>query len=87
MTIADEIRKQGIPGGFPRTIQIDDIAAKRTYVKGVIDEIFEKDIKRRVKIKDVEAFETVHNYIINNYGATSISSLQLMDFIANKESF
>ena len=36
----------------------------------------EKDIRRRVKIKDIQAFEAVRNYIINNYGATtSISSL------------
>ena len=73
---AAELTDYILEGGFPRTIQIDDAAAKRTYVKGVIDEIFEKDIRRRVKIKDKEAFETVRNYIINNYGATtSINSL------------
>ena len=73
---AAELTDYILEGGFPRTIQIDDAAAKRTYVKGVIDEIFEKDIRRRVKIKDTEAFETVRNYIINNYGATtSINSL------------
>lgn len=58
-------------GGFPRTVFIDDLAAKRTYVSGVISEIFEKDIKRRVKIKDVEAFESVRGYVINNFGATT----------------
>ena len=31
-------------GGFPRAIFIDDIPAKMTYVKGIIEEIFEKDI-------------------------------------------
>ena len=42
----------------------------------VVKEIFEKDIRRRVKIKDVAGFETVRNFIINNFGATtSISSL------------
>lgn len=73
---AEELNAYILEGGFPRTIQIDDIVAKRTYVKGVIEEIFEKDIKRRVKIKDVASFETVRNYIINNFGATtSINSL------------
>ena len=63
-------------GGFPRTIFLDDITDKRRYVQGVINEIFEKDIKQRVKIKDVAAFELVRNYIINNFGAvTSINSL------------
>ena len=55
---------------------MDDIDSKRTYVSGVIKEIFEKDIRRRVKIKDVAAFEAVRNYIVNNFGAaTSINSL------------
>lgn len=45
-------------------------------MRGIIDEIFEKDIKRRVKIKDVQSFESVRHYIINNFGATtSINSL------------
>lgn len=64
-------------GGFPKAIQYDTLADKRTYVKSVIDEIFEKDIKRRLKIRNVEAFNNVRNFIINNFGATvSLSSLQ-----------
>lgn len=64
-------------GGFPKAIQYDTLADKRTYVKAVIDEIFEKDIKRRLKIRNVEAFNNVRNFVINNFGATvSISSLQ-----------
>ena len=65
-----------LEGGFPRTVLMEDIDSKRTYVSGVIKEIFEKDIRRRVKIKDVAAFEAVRNYIVNNFGAvTSINSL------------
>ena len=65
-----------LEGGFPRTVLMDDIDSKRAYVSGVIKEIFEKDIRRRVKIKDVAAFEAVRNYIVNNFGAvTSINSL------------
>ena len=71
-----ELNQYILEGGFPRTVQIDDLAAKRTYVTGVVNEIFEKDIRRRVKIKDKAAFETVRNYVINNFGATtSINSL------------
>jgi len=71
-----EFNRYILDGGFPRTITIDDEAARRTYVAGVISEIFEKDIRRRVKIKDVASFESVRNYIINNFGATtSIKSL------------
>lgn len=71
-----ELNQYILEGGFPRTVQIDDLAAKRTYVTGVVNEIFEKDIRRRVKIKDKAAFEAVRNYVINNFGATtSINSL------------
>ena len=63
-------------GGFPRTIFIESISDKRTYVKGVITEIFEKDIKKRVKIRDRESFESVQRFVINNFGSTmSINGL------------
>ncbi|MCD8097878.1 MAG: ATP-binding protein [Lachnospiraceae bacterium] len=74
--LTEEFNRYILEGGFPRTITIDDDLAKRTYVAGVIQEIFEKDIRRRVKVKDVAAFNAVRNYLINNFGATtSIKSL------------
>ena len=64
-------------GGFPKAMQYDDFADKRTYVRSVIDEIFDKDIKRRVKVRNVETFNNVRNFVINNFGATiSVKSLQ-----------
>lgn len=75
-----ELNKYILEGGFPRAIQIDNLSDKRTYVRGIIDEIFEKDIRRRVEIKDVESFELVRNYIINNFGAT-ISINRLHDVL------
>ena len=58
-----------LEGGFPRSIQFDSLEDKRTYTLGVIKEIFEKDIRRRIKIRDRDAFEIVRNFIINNYGS------------------
>ncbi len=64
-------------GGFPRAVLFDDHLDKRTYTKGLVDEIFEKDIKRRLKIKDVETFELVKKFAINNFGSVlSINSIQ-----------
>lgn len=72
-----ELNNYLLEGGFPKTIQYETLADKRTYVKAVIDEIFEKDIKRRIKINNREAFEKVRNFVINNFGATtSIASMQ-----------
>lgn len=71
-----ELTNYILEGGFPRAVLMDDLNAKRSYVEGVVREIFEKDIRKRVKIKDVAAFEAVRNYIVNNFGATtSIKSL------------
>lgn len=72
-----ELNNYLLEGGFPLAIQYDNLADKRTYVKSVINEIFDKDIKSRIKINNREAFVKVRDFVINNYGATmSISSLQ-----------
>ena len=72
-----ELNNYILEGGFPRTIQFDDLQVKRTYTESVVREIFEKDIRKRVKIRNREAFESVEHFIINNFGATtSISGLK-----------
>ena len=71
-----ELNRYILEGGFPRAIQFDTLADKRRYTESVVAEIFEKDIRKRVKIKNKEAFEAVRHFIINNFGATvSINSL------------
>lgn len=65
-----------IGGGFPKALFYDELYDKQLYVKTVLDDIFNKDIKGRVKIKNVEAFNIVRNYVINNFGSTvSISNI------------
>lgn len=66
-----ELNNYIIEGGFPRTIFFDEIADKRNYVANIVDEIFEKDIRRRVKIKNRELFNDVTRYMINNFAATT----------------
>ncbi len=58
-------------GGFPRAMFFDTLADKHRYVMGVIDEIFEKDIRKRVKIRSRETFETVMRFVVNNFGAAA----------------
>ena len=65
-----------VEGGFPRAVFFDSLPDKRRYVQGVITEIFEKDIRKRLKIKSRETFETVRRFIINNFGeATSLRNI------------
>lgn len=70
-------------GGFPKTMQYQTTEDKRTYVQGIISEIFEKDIRRRVKIKNVTVFHQIQTYIINNFGATTSLSNILSDLRKN----
>lgn len=56
-------------GGFPKALDYDG-ADKQAYILGIVNEIFNKDIKRRVRIRKVSVFDIVRRYIINNYGAT-----------------
>ena len=72
----EELDSYILEGGFPRTVQYDSLDDKRTYVKSVIDEIFEKDIKRRVQIRHKDTFNKVQTFILNNFGATmSLSNI------------
>ncbi len=69
--LLEEFDNYLIEGGFPKAIQFDSIQDKRTYISSVITEIFEKDIKRRVKIKNTSVFNKVQQYLINNFGSTT----------------
>ena len=66
---AVELRNFILEGGFPRTVRIEGLEDKRSYTESVVEEIFEKDIRKRVKIRNKESFEYLRQYIINNFGA------------------
>ena len=66
-----ELDRYFLEGGFPKALDYPKMADKRAYVGSVIREIFEKDIRRRVKVKDVSVFNRVRDFVINNFGATT----------------
>ncbi len=74
-----ELDEYILAGGFPKALDYVDLTDKRAYVKSVIQEILEKDIKRRTKIKNASVFNLVRDYIINNFGATTSLSNILSD--------
>ncbi|MCD8230753.1 MAG: ATP-binding protein [Clostridiales bacterium] len=67
--ITAEFNEYIINGGFPKALEYPDMEARRFYTKSVIEEIFNKDIKSNVKIRNRYVFERVQNYVINNFGA------------------
>lgn len=63
-------------GGFPRSLEYDDPDAKARYIEDVVNQIIEKDIKGRKRIRNTSTFDRIMTYVINNYGApTSLSNL------------
>lgn len=71
-------------GGFPRSLEYGDTEAKAHYIEDVVNQIVEKDIRSRNKIRNVDAFERVTTYIVNNYGAPT-SLTNLLDHFRNVE--
>lgn len=71
-------------GGFPRSLEYDDPEAKARYIEDVVGQIVDKDIRSRNKIRNIDTFNRVMTYVINNYGApTSLTSLH--DYFTKSE--
>lgn len=66
-----ELRNYIFEGGFPYALRLNSMNDKRLYVQNLIEEIYKKDIKRRVKIRNRAAFDAVMKFVINNFGATT----------------
>lgn len=71
-------------GGFPRSLEYDDVEAKARYIEDVVRQIVKKDIRSRNKIRNIDAFERVATYVIDNYGAPT-SLTNLVDHLRNVE--
>jgi len=68
-------------GGFPKAVEYDSAGDRRAYVRGVVAEIFEKDVRRRVKIRHFDAFRKVQAHLVNNFGAPA-SLPNILDALA-----
>lgn len=66
-----ELNQYVLSGGFPKALQYQELAEKQRYVQSIVIEIFEKDIRHRMKIRDRDTFEAVRKYLIANFGATT----------------
>lgn len=81
----DEFNEYILNGGFPKTLEFDDVDARQVYTRGIIGEIFEKDIKTRKRISNVPVYERVQTFLLNNYSAP-FSLTNLMECLS-KEGF
>lgn len=58
-----ELTNYNLEGGFPRAVLFDDMADKRKYVQDVVSEIFEKDIRKHLKIKKKKPLKQFANML------------------------
>ena len=65
----DELNNFILDGGFPFTVRLAARKDKRLYCEELIEEIFQKDIKQRLKVKNRVAFDSIMRYLIANFGS------------------
>ena len=74
--IAEEFTAYIRDGGFPKSLEFDNIDDRNLYVQSVVTQIFEKDISKNKKIRNRTAFEKIQSFVINNFGSTiSVSNI------------
>ncbi|MGN0424139.1 MAG: ATP-binding protein [Acetatifactor sp.] len=67
-------------GGFPKTLEFPDVSTRQVYTRGIIGEIFEKDVKTRKRISNIAVYERVQAFLLNNY-ASPFSITNLMEVL------
>lgn len=70
-------------GGFPKSLEFDNVDDRNLYVQSVITQIFEKDISKNKRIRNRAVFEKIQNFIINNFGST-ISVSNIVEYLAKE---
>ena len=65
----DELTSYINDGGFPYSLKLITEDARRQYTENLIEEIFQKDIRERLKIRNRVAFDAIMEYFISNSGA------------------
>lgn len=71
-------------GGFPKSLEYDEVAAKLRYIEEVVAQIIKKDVYARSKVRNRAMFERVMTYIINNFGAP-MNLVRLTDYLNNTQ--
>lgn len=78
-----EFNEYILNGGFPKTLEFPDVNTRQTYTRGIIEEIFEKDVKTRKRISNISVYERVQSFLLNNYSAP-FSITNLLECLKNE---
>ncbi len=71
-------------GGFPQSLTFTDADATYRYVVELLQQILQKDVRTRFKIRSFSIFQMVLQYIISNFGAP-INLKQIVTYLKNTE--
>ena len=74
-----EFRKYIRYGGFPKALQYNNEEDALKYTQSILNDIFEKDIKNNVKIKNKDLFDNILTFVINNF-ASNISASSIKTY-------
>lgn len=58
-------------GGFPKAVSYDTLADKRAYSRAVVEEVFERDVRRNRIVRHLSTFDAVRDHLVGNFGATT----------------
>ena len=73
-----------VNGGFPKRFSYPDSEQQADYVRAVVREVVEKDIRKRRKVRNIQTFEKVLEYLLSTPSVT-VSSTSIADFMRSEK--
>ena len=68
----EELTKYMMEGGFPYTVRNSSYDNMHSYSRRILEDIFEKIIRKKKRIKNRELFFAIRKYVINRFGKALI---------------
>ena len=72
-----------VNGGFPRRFSYTDHDQQADYVRAVVREVVDKDIRKRTKVRNLQTFDRVLEYLLST-PSTTVSSTSIADFMRSE---
>ena len=69
-----------VNGGFPRRFSYPDNDQQADYVRAVVREVVDKDIRKRKKVRNIQTFERILEYLLFT-PSTTVSSTSIADYM------
>lgn len=81
INLQEELTKYMMEGGFPYTVRNSGYDNMHTYSRKVLEDIYEKIIRKNKRVKNKELFFAIRKYTINGFGKALIIK-DMQEFLA-----